>query len=462
MLTTTRADELATAYLYAFEGTGEGPSHLVDELCEITTSPDAEEARQGTSALFGGIVEPLADRFEARLCELYREFFSRVVDYCRKLPEGRALHETLCGFGISEHQKLLERARKVPHTKTFDPSRADRLKKILVLSRVTLGADIAVTSVVLAKMKDLSQQARIVLLGGPKAASLFASDGRIDPVPAAYRRSGTLLERLGDWVSLVDTVDRELRGLAGDEYLIIDPDSRLTQLGLLPLTRDDRGYYFFESRSFHSNGVTALPQLTARWLEKVFGKSAQPIHPYVALADEDAELGLRLRNAVRGRLAAVNFGVGGKASKRVPDPFELELLRLLLKKGYRVILDRGAGDEELACMNRLQDSLRADGRTVAPIDPNRLTEADVMTWEGSLSTFGGLIRACDLYTGYDSAAGHLAAALGVSVITVFAGAPSDRMIERWRPRGRNRSELVKVGDGATAPEVLQRLGERLF
>ena len=31
--------------------------------------------------------------------------------------------------------------------------------------------------------------------------------------------------------------------------IVIDPDSRLTQLGLLPICREE-DYYFFESRSF--------------------------------------------------------------------------------------------------------------------------------------------------------------------------------------------------------------------
>ena len=56
-----------------------------------------------------------------------------------------------------------------------------------------------------------------------------------------------------------------------------------------------------------------------------------------------------------------------------------------------------------------------------------MAAANVITWEGSLSGLAGLIGVADLYVGYDSAGGHLAAALGVPAISLFAGAASARM-----------------------------------
>jgi len=37
--------------------------------------------------------------------------------------------------------------------------------------------------------------------------------------------------------------------------------------------------------------------------------------------------------------------------------------------------------------------------------------------------------------GYDSAAGHVASACGVPLITIFQGFASERMFQRWRPCG---------------------------
>ena len=464
MTTMTSPRELASAYLERFRRDGDSDSGFIDQLCELAISPDTSVALAASGAIFGGVAEFLADRFEPSLCDLYVRFFSRVVDYCRRLPEGQALDDCLGGFGLRSEQDLLDRANRVRRVAPCEQMKKTRLKKILVLSRVTLGADVAVTSVVLDRMKRLSTRAEIVLLGGPKTAALLARDDRIEPVRVDYRRSGMLLERLNAWTSLVQVVEAQLAGLFEEQYLIVDPDSRLTQLGLLPLTRDDRGYHFFESRSYQAERLDPLGKLTGEWLNEVFGPDGEPAYPFVQLAPQDTLAGASLRRTSPEPLAAVNLGVGDRAAKRVGDPFEKDLLRLLIEKGYRVVLDRGAGDEELERSKRLTDSLIEDGVTVGsaldyPLDGRGL--ADVLVWEGSLGGFAGYVSGSDLYVGYDSAAGHVAAALGIPVITVFAGAPSDRMIERWRPWGRDHITVVAVHPASTPAEVLQRVRERI-
>jgi ADP-heptose:LPS heptosyltransferase len=56
----------------------------------------------------------------------------------------------------------------------------------------------------------------------------------------------------------------------------------------------------------------------------------------------------------------------------------------------------------------------------------------------------GLMGESDLYIGYDSAGQHIAAALGVPCIDVFAGYSSPRMLDRWRPTGRAQTRIVAV------------------
>jgi ADP-heptose:LPS heptosyltransferase len=55
-----------------------------------------------------------------------------------------------------------------------------------------------------------------------------------------------------------------------------------------------------------------------------------------------------------------------------------------------------------------------------------------------------------LYVGYDSAGGHAAAACGIPLISIFAGAVSERMFQRWRPTGAGRIEIIR----AESPELL--------
>ena len=464
MTTITSPRDLATAYLEQFRRSGDSDSKLIDQLCEMAASPDAAVARAASAAIFSGVVETLADQFEPRLCDLYVRFFCRVVDYCRRLPESKALDDCLGRFGLHGEQQLLERANRVRRARAFDKTSQARLKKILVLSRVTIGADVAVTSVVLDRMKRLSASAEIVLLGGPKTLALFASDERIQPLRLDYQRSGTLLERLNCWMSLVQVVEAQLAGLSTDEYLIVDPDSRMTQLGLLPLTADGRGYHFFESRSYQPERSDPLGKLTGQWLNEVFGLDDEPAYPFVWLGATDTLVGASLRRISQKPLAAVNLGIGDRETKRVADPFEKNLLLSLLEKGYRVVLDRGAGDEELRRSKRLTDILIENGVTVGDVDgylPRHGPPADVMVFEGSLAGFAGYVSGSDLYVGYDSAAGHVAAALGIDVITVFAGAAADRMIDRWRPWGRNRTDVVPVRGDSTPAEVIESVREQI-
>ncbi|MBI4874986.1 MAG: hypothetical protein HY822_10185 [Acidobacteria bacterium] len=65
-----------------------GPESVLDTLLDWAAHSDSERAREGGRALFAGLVEPLADRFEPALCPVYAELFSRAVE--RVIPELRA------------------------------------------------------------------------------------------------------------------------------------------------------------------------------------------------------------------------------------------------------------------------------------------------------------------------------------------------------------------------------------
>jgi ADP-heptose:LPS heptosyltransferase len=77
----------------------------------------------------------------------------------------------------------------------------------------------------------------------------------------------------------------------------------------------------------------------------------------------------------------------------------------------------------------------------------------VRFWEGGFAGFASIISQCDFYAGYDSAGQHAAAAAGVPLISVFAGAPSERFRQRWTPAG-HRNIVRIVTDGKAPEEVL--------
>jgi len=386
---------------------------LLLRQCLAGTAPDLDLARSlaldGCSAeLFGIVAEGLADRFEPRLCDVYADVFSE------------ALSAILPGSQTADLRDRYERIRQ-PRVCKLSPER------VVVLSRVTLGADIAVTSVILDAAKRRFPQARIILAGSKKSAGLFAADPRIESLTVAYPRSGSFAERIAVTHSLADAIDHP-------GTVVLDPDSRLTQLGLIPVCAENR-YFFFESRAYCGEDGQAshetLPQLAARWCEAVL--ETPGAHPYLAPAPESVP-------GPQPRIA-VSLGVGENAAKRIADPFEAGLLTYLGSLGETLVIDQGAGGEE---------AIRAD---------RALKESGVpaQRWTGSFAGFAALISQCGLYAGYDSAGQHAAAALAVPLVTVFSGHVSERMFQRWRPSGKGPIECIKTKSSAPAEVLLQTI-----
>jgi ADP-heptose:LPS heptosyltransferase len=297
----------------------------------------------------------------------------------------------------------------------------DKTDAVYVLSRVTLGADIKITSIVLDAMKRRYPAARIVFVTGPKSAELFAADPRVEILEAPYPRSGSVSARIA--------FAEELR-VQFSNGIVVDPDSRITQLGLLPLC-DPARYFHFSSRTAGGDSFANLTDLTAAWLRATFGVTGEAYMApaLIEIPDEAPTL-------------AISLGVGENESKRVAGGFESNLIRALAQRHRTVWLDRGAGGEEAA---RVTAAAQASGAL-----------RQVRFWESGFAGFASVISQCDLYVGYDSAGQHAAAAAGTPSITIFAGAPTDRFRHRWSASGR--AHPVHIDAGTSAPnQVLAQL-----
>ena len=354
-------------------------------------------------ALFGVLAEGLADRFEPALSNAYARLFAQAVAYARPEVDPGAL--------VARYERV-RRPRRI----------AGKPRRIFVLSRVTLGADVAVTSVLLAAAKRHVPHAEVCFVGPMKNYELFAGDRHIRHIPIEYRRGG-LRERLEVWSGLESA-------LHAADAAIVDSDSRLTQLGLLPICEEER-YHLFESRSYGGESDRTLPELAAAWAVETFGGS--PARPYVALAHQP----------VRTASVAVSLGVGENPLKRIPDPFEEELLRLLAGTGLELYVDAGAGGEEA---QRVAQAMERSG-------------VAAKVWGGSFAGFAEIIGGSRLYVGYDSAGQHVAAACDVPLISVFAGFPCGRMFERWRPTG-PQCTVIRA-ESRDPEECLARVSEAL-
>jgi ADP-heptose:LPS heptosyltransferase len=386
-------------------------SEIAQELLErcIARNPPSELPRALVEepcgrSLFGILVEGLADRFDPVLCNSYARLFSQALAYVRNDVDAPS---------------LVSRYDRVRWTRPI----AGKPRKVFVLSRVTLGADIAVTSVMLAASKRRFPHAELVFVGPKKNYELFAADPHVHHVLLEYRRGG-LRDRLAVWDPL-----KEL--LSAPDSVVIDPDSRLTQLGLLPVCPENR-YHLFESRAYGADSNRPLPELASAWAGETFGVNGA--QPYVALGPKPSG---------SGSYISVSLGVGENMAKRVPDPFEQHLLTSLAATGIPLCVDRGAGGEEAERVSRAV----------------QLSGAKTTYWSGSFAGFAGIIAGSRLYIGYDSAGQHVAAACGIPLISIFAGFPDPRMFDRWRPTGPH-STVVRV-DRPDPAWTMQQVDEAL-
>jgi ADP-heptose:LPS heptosyltransferase len=447
----------------------------IARLAELAASENIEVAELATGAFFKSLVEQLADSFDPAAVSLYNRVFAQMIQVCRATGRGRAIDLALASFGLRGEDDLIARAESLRLTKACAQLRDGRsnLKRAIILSRVTLGADVAITSIIIERMKREFPAAEIALVGGRKAAELFGGDPRLSFREISYRRAGTTIERLLSWIDLLNIVRELTDGLQPGEFLIVDPDTRLTQLGLLPLTRNKDEYLFFPSREYGDKSSESLGQLTSAWLDDVFS-ARHMIHPRLSLARADLDLASsmvkRLRQASSRPIVAINFGVGENPMKRVGKKFETSLVSQLICEGATVILDRGAGEDETrradAIISHARETLTREGRDLRAIELNEdnfadllscdSIDAELMVWSGRIGMLAALISESDLYIGYDSAGQHIAAALGVPTIDVFAGFISPRMLDRWRPSGVAETRVVAVDEtsGADATAAL--------
>ena len=273
-----------------------------------------------------------------------------------------------------------------------------RVDTVYILSRVTLGADIKITSIILDAMKRRFPDAQIVFVANRKSAELFANDPRITHLQADYPRSGPVSHR-------IEFAGELRRKLEGRHPIVVDPDSRMTQLGLIPLC-EPQSYFHFPSRT--ASDALNLSDLTKNWLMRTFGASGQAyIAPHRVRLDDTLPR------------AAVSLGTGGNDTKRISAEFETGLVCDLATRYQTLWIDRGAGGEEA-----IRVTAAAEGS--GTLDRIRF-------WEGSFAGFASIIQQSGFYAGYDSAGQHAAAACGVRLASYFNGAPSKRFEERWMP-----------------------------
>ena len=448
-------------------------SDAVRLLCEVATGTHPTLARYAQKTLFSGIIEPLSDAFDPAHGALYDRLFAEVIDWCRQTRPGAALDVRLSQFGLYTARDLVVRRQRCQARPARQVHPPDQVQKVFLLSRVTLGAEVAITGTLITKVLKTFANAQCVLLVTPSMHPVFAENKRISVRSVPYDRNKNLIEQFKGWLDISRLIPSETEGLRHAEYLVIDPDSRFTQLGMLPVLANESNYLFFESRTFGQKGTRRMGQLANDWANQVLGGD-DCLYPTLSLSTRDWEYAETLRYCLRETGAAhvvvVNFGVGGNPDKRLAEVFEHELVSRLIDSGSRVLLAEGVDREEIARSHRLLTQLAADGREIKKMDSTRSysiptaesLKGDVVAWRGTVGIYCALIGSTEEYIGYDSGGQHVAAAVGTPTIDIFAHSPYPLFAHRWQPYGPGRIAVVDAtgqnsGGQAESAKIVQRV-----
>lgn len=432
-------------------------AHL-DALADAADSDDEVLRGAGLGALFGGLVEPLNDGFTPAGRAGYARWFTRAC--WRVGTRDPRITAQLAAFGIHDEAALHARYQAARHAPAPAPRTATT---VCILSRVTIGADLLLTTVVLQRLRQAYPTAELVVLGDGKLQALIGGFPGVRVRAVAYGRRGPLRERLASWLAVVEALAAE----APD--LVVAPDSRLDQLGILPVTADPTRYHLWEN--VLPDGVAlslarALDADLARWL----GLDPTPVEPRTRLDAPTRAVQERLAAALGTRpIAAVKLDHGGNPAKALSRQAEVAALRRLRELGWRVLLDRGFGAAELANSDALladagwtavdlDDSSQGMGLAVGGLAPNALADADVIRFHGSIGGWAAACACCRLTLSYDSVGHHLAAGLGVPVVTAFTGHRDARFAVAWKPHGPGAVTLVEIPTATKdEPHQWQRL-----
>jgi hypothetical protein len=390
----------------------------------------------GARWFFAELVEPLCDSFDPALQDRVGRLLTEVIAECaRRDPRLRARLD-----------RVTVRPSHSRSARALIPAAAPDL--CVIPSRVTVGADIAITAAITEVVRTAWPRTRIALAGAAGTlAPLARGRSGIEVWDHAYPRHGSVSDRLAVWLSVADAVDSWQRGQPGRSLLVLDPDSRMTQLGLLSLTRSARGTRLFASRSVPVGDRRCLTDLAVEWARLITGASGDlGTGPRLVPPSGAASWGRSMTAWLRARygrpVVVCSLGVGGNQRKAASLDAEVATV-MRVSRHATVILDAGATDEELRRARAVgRGWARRSGAGVAELPSGRpaphapdATTSLYLLRGADLDSVAGLLGHADLLVAYDSAFQHVAAAVGTPGVVVFVNPPSATFVDRWLAPG---------------------------
>lgn len=438
---------------------------------------------QSDLIILKSVLEPLKDSFGIEEEEIYLYFFSTLID--QLIEKSEKLKFFFNEFGIPKKNRreyIIKRyfnALKNLHTLTNEDK--SKIKEVFILSRATIGADALITGIILSKIKKEMPFTNITFIdslgiGGalfniPKIKNITEFKNEQDELISLKwnRNEFSLLERLNYSADLWTFLKSKTKKLNKTEYLIIDPSTRLSQTGLMPVS-PLFSYFLMPFHMLKENPITnedckeiySLGDLTNIYLDKIFGKS-EKIYPclYLNTNEENKIKSLWQKLSLNKDFVTIVHLGGEPESKWLSEEFEINLLRNLIEKKLKPILIRTPNRKEEEKNKCLIEMLEKGNKKIVQIEEGENIEnedtskADIYTFKGSISSFAPLIKNAQLYIGYDSLGQHLAAALEIPLITIFAGHINKVFLRRWTPFSKKINSIIEVNKQGTIYQELE-------
>ncbi len=456
------ADFLEEEFWRDFNPTRQIPRQTVERLVRLALR---EEERNGVSQAFKKIIHIISILNTVpgpNQRTLGFELFRTVLDLYTAAPQGGWMKRYFEKLHVRSTSELVAWANAPPQT-IQDPQ---KIRKIAVLSRVTSGADIAITSILVQRLRKSCPNAQITFIGdNPANFLLMHGAGANRFRHQAKHKTSNITTYFSSWKELVD--------LAGVENydLIVDPSSRFTQAGLLPLTPlPAQNHLVFQDNVYPNGKILSNGELVNRWMDGVL-KEQRTVFPAVALetADVSSARESLMRYFQSDQAPCIALAMAGnllkKSDKMLSIEEELHLASELIRSGKKVILVKAPGMEGVRT-DRLVELLRAKGLRISPIaagpeNAGKIREpCDGVVIEGAIRDISPLLKNADLLISCDSMAAHLGSALGIRTLVIYTspeGSP-----DRWIPFAPQRQVFGLVVEGVPHTKGTTVKRERLI
>jgi hypothetical protein len=419
-------------------------------LSELGFHDDPEISRRTLEPLFGVVINDLKKSFSKQEGDVYLEIFPHLIMKARE--KSLVVDRWFEKMKISKEnpfEDIYQRNKKIREDKKFlSVEDRDKIKKVILLSRNTIGAEAYLNGMIINRLLSRLKNAEIVFVDSSNTGKHIFNNSRIKlvnkftdshgrEVSLNWNRNGiNILERFEYTTQLAEFIELESKGLGNGEFIVFDADTRLSQTGAMPICSEDVHYFIdtvLEDEEVDLGFVKNFGALCNDYLNSLFNEE-EVSYPMIFVSEEEKKKARDFRGGLpEGRVVLLHFG-SGIVRKTLSGEFERELLLKVFDYGIPLIVMPVLGWEKEKVKEHIL-FLERKGKKQGE---------DFFVFQGSLSTFVALISMVDLCVSYDSQCQHMAAAQNVPFITLFTGYINKNFLKRWTPFSENFYKIIDL------------------